>query len=278
MPDQKAGISEVICVCSWGDAPTWEKAAGRIVRNISARHYKLLVPDSELDRFRAITPSAIQVLPESLYLGDIASRLNSAIPPERMARRGWYLQQFIKIAAARAADPDDVVLIWDADTVPLKPLRFIDEAGRVLYYRGSEHHLPYFTLIRDLLGLERKVDFSFIAQCFPLRVRWLHELCGELEQRYNSTWYEAIISRIDFSQDSGFSEYETMGTYIAHHHPQEIAFSSASWWRFGNRLVGDITLLTDRKAKALSRKFDFLSFEKWERKPSFMWLRKLLSR
>lgn len=278
MPDQEAGISEVICVCSWGDAPTWEKAATRIVRNISARHYKLLVPDNELERFREITPSAIEVLPESRYLGDIVRRLNAVIPPERMARRGWYLQQFIKIAAARAAEPDAVVLIWDADTVPLKPLRFIDEAGRVLYYKGSEHHLPYFKLIRDLLGLERKVDFSFIAQCFPLRVRWLNELCDELEHRYNSAWYEAIISRIDFSQDSGFSEYETMGTYIAHHHPQEIAFSSARWWRFGNRLVGDITLLTDRKALALSRKYDFLSFEKWERRPSFLWLRKLLSR
>lgn len=278
MPDQETGIAEVICVCSWGDAPTWEKAATHIIWNIAARHYKLLVPDKEVERFREITPYAFQVLPESRYVADISVCLNAAIPPESLGRRGWYLQQFIKIAAARAAADNDVVLIWDADTVPLKPLHFTDESGRILYYRGSEHHLPYFTLIRNLLGLEREVDFSFIAQCFPLRVRWLHELCDELELKYGMPWYEAIITRIDFSQDSGFSEYETMGTYIACHHPEEIAFSSAKWWRFGNRLVGDITLLTDRKAKALSRKFDFLSFEKWERKPPFMWLRKLLSR
>ena len=278
MPDRTTGVSEVICVCSRKDAPTWQKAAPYIVRNIKARHYKLLVPDPELESFRAISPDAFEVIAESRYVGHLGEKIAARLPAANAGRKGWYLQQFIKMAAASAAGDDDIILIWDADTVPLKPLSFVDERGRIIYYQGTEHHAPYFELIKRLIGLEKAADFSFIAQCFPVKVRWLRELFAELEQKAGTRWEDAIIAGIDFSQASGFSEYETMGTFIAFHHRAEITFSPNRWWRFGNRLVGDIELLTERKARALARKFDFISFEQWERRPRYMGLRRLLAR
>ena len=278
MSGQKAGVAEVICVCSWSDASTWEKGAPYILRNIAAERYKLLVPDGEVTDFRRISPDVFEVIPESRYVATIAKCLDECIPAGRTRRKGWYLQQFIKMAAVLAAGRDETVLIWDADTVPLKPLDFVDPAGRIRYYKGVEHHLPYFSLIEKLLGLDKTINFSFIAQCFALRGRWLAELCDEIERKYGVPWYEAIISQIDFSQDSGFSEYETMGTYIARRHPDEISFYGGPWWRYGNRLVGDIDLLTERKARSLLRSYDFISFEKWERRPRSLWLRKLIAR
>lgn len=278
MSNQKTGVTEVICVCSWSDATTWKKGAPYILRNIAAERYRLLVPDLEVEDFRKITPAAFEVLPESNYVAPISKLLDEKIPADRRGRKGWYLQQFIKMAAALAAEKDQTVLIWDADTIPLKPLDFVDPTGRIRYYKGVEHHLPYFGLIEQLLGLRKAVDFSFIAQCFPLRGQWLAELRAELERKYDVPWYEAIIARIDFSQSSGFSEYETIGTYIAHHHPDEISFYDGPWWRYGNRLVGDVDLLTERKARSLSRHYDFMSFEKWERRPRSLWFRKLIAR
>ena len=258
-------IDEVICVCCKRDALTWKVASQYIVRFIAAKRNKVYVPDGEVDFFKSITPSAFEVVGESIFTQHFAGEIKRRRPTRIADQFGWYLQQLIKLYAIKACNPNEVVLIWDADTVPIRPLSFVDAQGKLVYYKSDEHHPPYFETIARLLDLRKKVDFSFIAQCFVLKASWFGDFCRQLEERHQTGWVKALLDSIDFEEGNGFSEYETLGTFISHHYPDQITYSDNPWLRLGNSTLGHVAFLSDRLIAGKLSHYDFVSFEKWDR-------------
>jgi hypothetical protein len=260
----KNSIDAVISVACKKDLEVWRVAAPIVIDNIKADRYLVIVPDHEIEIFRKASPSDYLIQPEQSVLKDAKARLESRLSAAgNTARIGWYLQQLLKIAACQQADGERL-LIWDADTVPLRRIQPFNKDGNPSYYKGKEHHLPYFKLIEKILGLDREVDFSFIAQNFPVRVSWLRECLIEIEKRSNMNWVDAIIASIDPRELSGFSEYETIGTYFSSRYKDEIHTKSAAWYRNGGRLVGDVGRLNRLNTFILSVFFDYISFESWD--------------
>ena len=260
-------IARIVSVCSKKDIDAWSLACRSILRYIDAKEYLVVVPDNEIDLFRSITCQPYKVIPESFYIGNLKERLKELLPTDNHDRIGWYLQQFIKIEAAKSTqlgeDPQQLVLIWDADTVPLKKLSFIDVRGRVLYYSGTENHVPYFDFIKKIFPWAARQEFSFIAQCFPAKISWIRDFCGELESG-NRGWVESIIANLDRSQRAGFSEYESMGTYIWDKYSDQVALNNHAWERNGRSLVGKPGNLSTLEFAGLANFFDFISFEAWD--------------
>jgi hypothetical protein len=258
-------VSTVISACEETKAEIWRHSSSHIVEHISAARYEVIVPDRDVSLFKELSAKPFVVVAESTYLnGRDIDWLKSRFPESLRDRSGWYLQQFIKITAARARLHEEIVLIWDADTVPLKSLTFADDAGRLIYYTSDEYHLPYFAMIRSLLRLERIVPFSFIAQCFAVKPRWVDDFCREIEMQQGMHWIDAILQQIDFKTISGFSEYESLGTYLTHRHRGEMLITRKAWQRYGNALIGSVSKLTAQTEKLLAAHYDFVSFEHWD--------------
>lgn len=272
---KQSRLTKVISVCSLKDLKTWQIASRHILKNIQSDKYILIAPDEDLPIFRSVTPNSFDVIGESAYAENMRDILKNRMPVNTHGRLGWYLQQFIKLAALKATHENDLTLIWDADTIPLKPLNFSDSEGKLRFYKGTEHHSPYFQLILKLLGMKKIVNFSFIAQCFPIKGGWANEFFNYIEERHNKTWIDAMLDEINFSESSGFSEYETLGTYISHAHKDEVVFIDSNWLRWGNSALGSINNLNDFRSKFLLRKYDFVAFETWDaplRKKTFEYL------
>ncbi len=260
-------LFEVISVCKRPDAKTWAIAAPKIMQFISAQNYKVIVPDYEVEFFKSVSPPTYQVLPETNYIENWQLLLAKHVPPLLGNSYGWYLQQFIKLAAAADAPPNSKMLIWDADTVPLVPLKFANRDGKLNYYIGEENHLPYFETIEKLLHLKKQVRFSFIAQCFPVNSSWVKELFSAIQDVSGQSWQHALVSSFDMRLQSQFSEYETLGTFLTHRHPEEIVFSQNKWERLGNSLIKNSNNLNAIKYKNILADLDFISFEKWDSNP-----------
>ncbi len=253
-----------MCVCCLADIAIWQVVAASVVQRIRARQYVVIVPDAELEAFRRRTVPAFTIVGENSYLEQFIEALDRRLCQEAQARRGWYIQQFIKLAALAEARSDEVVVLWDADTVPLKDLTFRDDAGRLEYFTGTEYHRPYFATIRRLLGMQRAIGGSFVAQSFPTRGSWVHEFRSFVANRHGTDWFEAIVAAIDFSEPSGFSEYETLGTFLAHTHAAEIAYSADRWLRYGNSQLGGPRWLGTAWGRFVLRHDAFVAFEKWD--------------
>ena len=257
-------IDEVISVCSAKDLEVWTVASKNIVQFIPAARYTVIVPDSQVDLFSSVTGAPYQVKPESSFVGNAKERIAQTLSAENQDRVGWYLQQFVKISAILAHDDQDIVLIWDADTVPLKSLEFIDQNGRLIYYKGSEFRKSYFEFIERALGLKRDQDFSFIAQSLVAKVVWVRELFQFLENKTQKPWPEAVLAFLDPKEPAGFAEFETLGTWFWQNHRSEMVVSDRPWQRNGLSLVGSPLKLSQSTWLGLSKSFDFVSFELWD--------------
>ena len=252
------------------DAQTWKIASTYIVRNIAAKHYKVYVPDAEVELFRDISAAPFEIIGESIYTQEFASEIRSRLSQKVAGQFGWYLQQLIKIFAVKNCEPSETVLIWDADTIPLKSLSFMDENGRLKYYKGLEYHHPYFETVMRLLRLSKKVRFSFIAQCFVMKASWIQEFCAEIETRHHKNWVVALLDAINFNEGNSFSEYETLGTFISHRHSDEVVYVDRKWLRLGNSSIGHPAFLSPKLINSVLSEYDYVSFEKWDKaKPYF---------
>lgn len=257
-------LENVISVCSKPDIQTWGVASVRILKYINSKNYTIITPESDTKEFIKCTPREYTVVSEEDYLTPVFKKLlNQKIQSSSIgsSRHGWYLQQFLKLIALENTSDDGLALIWDADTVPLKKLTF-QKDGKVLFYKGDEFHPPYFKVIKSLLKLEKTNSFSFIAQCLPCKGSWLKTMRKTIEINSQKNWLEGILDSIDFNNSSGFSEYETIGTFIESCYFEKISILNNRWSRYGGGLIGSINnlwLLED----ILKSRYDFIAFEKW---------------
>jgi hypothetical protein len=258
-------IDEIICVCCKKDIETWKVSSNFIAQNINAKTYTVIVPDDEAKLFSVNSDPTFRILPESRYLKISKSWLAENLPINKKKHAGWYLQQFIKISVAKNGEENNLRLIWDADTIPVKKINFLSENGKLIYYKGSEHHKPYFYTIEKLLGLKRFVDFSFISQCMILRSNWVKRMCNEIESKNSQNWIDSILNSLDSSEQQGFSEYETLGTYFFNHYSSEISITDRKWHRYGGSMIGNACSLSNIKASQISTRYDYVTFESWEK-------------
>lgn len=258
-------INKIICVCSVKDINVFEECSKRISNLIKAKKYIVIVPKQDLEEFKKKDLQKFKIISEEKY-SEISNYLKKKMK-NNFDRFGWYFQQFIKISELDDGNKKDLNVIWDSDTIPLKNINF-EKNGKIFFYQSGERHKPYFALIEKILGKIRLSSNSFIAQCFPCQKRWIESFKTTLENKFdNKIWYQVIIDNIDFNNISGFSEYETLGNYIYTNFSSEIELSksTSNWSRRGNYLIGNFKNI-DSNFNWLSKKFDYIAFEKWDRK------------
>ena len=133
--------------------------------------------------------------------------------------------------------------------------------------KAYEHHPPYFDMVQRLMGFARVQDFSFVTPGFPMPHKWMWEFVHSVEQRnHGRSWAEAIVATTDFELKSGFSETETLGTWVANVKEGEWTAFDVSWERLGQSYFGRAETFTPETIIGLgqSEKLDIVSFENWD--------------
>jgi hypothetical protein len=268
----------VISICSLNHADVWKLTSTLLPKHIEATTYKVYVPDMQIDEFKKITNSRIEIYPQSTLTEKFIAPLAAAISYSgNMSRFGWYYQQFLKFEALFQAREQRLV-IWDADCVPLAPIKLFSNFGQPTYMRAKEFHTEYFNMIERLLKIKRVVDTSFVIPGFPITKEWYEELISNIEAINNTPWYEAMIKNTNFELTSGFSETEIMGTWVSNVHNSDIAYSNYNWERLGQSKIGYAKDLSVDEVERIgkSRNIQIVSFENWDLKRR--WVKKVESR
>lgn len=260
----ESNVDVTISVCKLQDIEVWSYAAPRIVENIDSETYVVIVPDDEVDSFIEFSPSEFTVLPESYFINDFIAEFMDKANDARSHRAGWYLQQLIKISALKYFSEYEKLLIWDADTIPLKNLKFFCNS-KIFCYTSNEYNERYFDPIEILFGDRKIVDYSFIAQCFPIYGSMVKEFLYLIEKKTHNSWSLGLINSIDFSASSGFSEYETLGFFVTKYYSKMYDVKKSRWLRFGSRWI-PMNILKYRLIRvSLGMFFDFIAYEKWDK-------------
>ena len=177
-------------------------------------------------------------------------------------RAGWYFQQFLKMYYAFVCEKE-YYLIWDADTIPLKPLYFRNRFGQMFFNMKTEHHLPYFEtmsrLFKEPMKFVEGSNPSFISEGMIIKTSVMRELVEELGGK---DFWRNILNAIDQKDinGSGFSEFETYGTWLFNKYPQLYKSRPLETQRHGASTFGRI--LNDEELRRLP--YDTISFENWD--------------
>jgi len=259
--------------------PVWKYASRSLTRFFPESSIVVIVPDRDVRAFKRASPSEVLVEGESAYVSEFQALLQEKCGQINPARTGWYRQQLIKLEAMarfRAADPE--LVIWDADAVPIRHFSFFGVEGDPLYLRGIKPvfdnggnrydliHPPYFQSTQKILRLQTVVSHSWITQTFPIRSDWMSEFLGRIERIHGCSWWEAIVNSIDFSENSGFSEYETLGTFVSNEYPERVQYSPIDWELNGWQVCGSPRRAASKSGrKRVHSSLGLLGFEKWQR-------------
>lgn len=182
-------------------------------------------------------------------------------------RTGWYLQQFLKMEYARLCE-DEYYLLWDSDTIPLKPIQLFDKNGKPYLDYKTEYNKPYFdTILRILPGYSKEFKGSFIAEHMLIKTSYMRELLDAIEANNTISgkyFYEKIINSISIKDIfySGFSEFETYGTFVHKRYPNKYIYRKWKSLRYGGLFYHSTDLKKSYVIKWLSSYYDSISFEK----------------
>lgn len=181
-------------------------------------------------------------------------------------RTGWYFQQFLKMAYAFTCK-EDYYLVWDGDTIPVREIALFDEKGHPFMALKEEYNEPYFDTLQNLLGLKKAREESFISEHMLIHTGYMREMIEEIESKEKlkgTYFFEKILSAVEPSMlsGSGFSEYETFGTYVTTRHPEVYHCIPYSSCRYTVSMIGYNP--SPEQIQWLAGKYEAVSFEKWD--------------
>lgn len=184
-------------------------------------------------------------------------------------RTGWYIQQFLKMIYCNICQ-DKYYLIWDSDTIPIKKVKMFENNGKPIFDVKTEYFEPYFITMKNIFTeLGKKFRYSFISEHMIINTKLMKNMINRISDNKNligNTWYEKIINCIDpkYLYHSGFSEFETYGSFVEEHYKQ--IYSKRLWksLRRGMSLNFNPKLLTDKDIKEFSKYYNSITFENWK--------------
>jgi len=184
-------------------------------------------------------------------------------------RSGWYIQQFLKMIYCYICK-DKYYLIWDSDTIPIKKVKMFENNGKPIFDIKTEYYEPYFITMKNIFPeLGKKFRYSFISEHMIINTNLMKNMINRISDNKNligNTWYEKIINCIDpqHISHSGFSEFETYGTFVKEHYRH--VYSKRLWksLRRGVNINFNPKLLTDNDIKRISKYYNSISFENWK--------------
>lgn len=138
--------------------------------------------------------------------------------PDGQDRSGWLFQQLLKYGMSDLVEQEHYFVI-DADTVLVTPQRFEDD-GRLLLLHSDEYHPPYFSVCGNLLRMNPTILLSCVAHQMLFSVPRLQAMFAHISS-ITHDWWKSILVNVDYSDNSGFSEFETYGQWCMKEYPEE---------------------------------------------------------
>ena len=270
---------QVVSACLSRDLPIYRSTYRSLRTHLPDAEIHVVTRRSEFGKFRDACGNDLHLWDEDeIVPGMTLADLRSYPLPFFPAGAGWYFQQFLKWGFMDVSNADPHFLIWDADTVLLRPLEFFDNAGLPYLTRANEYHLPYFQTFEKLTGETATEKMSFISQHQLIEKSILQELLDEVAAKSPSGrgWAWSIIENLQGTGTNLFSEYETYGHYVRLSHPTTATLRELPWTRNGRKIAGK-----SPSSKALSQLADGFAYAAFESNKSLRgtcvhWLRKTL--
>jgi hypothetical protein len=171
-------------------------------------------------------------------------------------RSGWLYQQLLKMSGDTLCSSENFLVI-DADTVLIRPHVF-KEGARTVFYCRNWSQPEYFKTYKKLMGRKRASSTSFVTHYMLFNKSKLSKLKRTIRTKNDTSWYSAILKKIDKSKQFAFSEFETYGNFLYADNPKGVILKKA----LNKSLHTSVGKVSKKKLETLAKKYRSVSFHK----------------
>lgn len=216
-----------------------------IWQSISPRRIVIIAPEQLRMDIQELGDNFIFICEDNLLEGlsyKAIEKLISNRDSLAVARTGWYFQQFLKMAYSFIC-PDDYYFVLDADTIPVRKLDMFSSNKIPFFDIKTEYNAPYFATMKKIIGMTKSIDGSFISEHMLFNTKYMKELIHRIEDNSNVEgiyFFEKVINAIRTVDllESGFSEFETYGTFVLSTYPNSYELRYLQSLRNGSQFLG----------------------------------------
>ena len=194
----------------------------------------------------------INLIDENIIGVPTIKQLEEAYPnfPKKCGKIKWNYQQFLKIQYANICQYDSYI-IWDGDSIPLKPIRFFTDDGKTIMHLAT--HARYASFIRFLkVCLGKKDDgldltfpgrWSYVCEHMIFDVDVMKNMASKICLNLNcgsNIWDSVLSSLVKLSGEGKtvqLSEFEIYGTYLKNFYPDKYAEAKIATMCHGERCL-----------------------------------------
>ena len=180
---------------------------------------------------------------------------------QRPGITGHYFEQFLKMGFAITPYCKDYYLSWDSDTIPLSNIEFFRE-GHPLFAKKKEYRERYFEVMKEVLGIERQMDASFIAEHMMFKSSIMREIIEVMSKRSkDGNWWKSMVDCTDDTKtdENIISEFEMYGSYCMINYPDFYGFHELKSLRHAGYIRG--RHINQRLLRMLAYDLDIATFE-----------------
>jgi hypothetical protein len=215
------------------------------LKNVVGRRKVFIIsPSADIPKIKDLESADVTIIDENIFPFSLDS-MTSYIGP--IKRRGWYLQQLLKLYAGFVIP--GILRNWlviDADTMFLRPTVFFHD-GRAAFNVAVENREIYFDHMAKLHPSLRRVDprFSGITHHMMFDTKFVRHLFELVETNHsNKPFWRVFMENIIPSEfeGAGASEYEMYFNFMAIHHPDALVVRPL---RMANMAFADTSLDVD---------------------------------
>ncbi len=242
---------------------TLQLAVDSLNRYTKVNKIYIVTPLENFPKINKIANNIILVDEDKLIPFMTIMELRNLTLPGFPEAAGWYFQQLLKLGCAYIDGLNEKFLVWDADTILLRPLDFFD-GDKLIFTIGSGYHSPYFDSFKNLIGIDPKADYSLIAQHMPMNKKIIIEILNKIADNFagSDNWAWKIMNNLSGDSKQLFSEYECFGHFVKIIYPGRFVTRSIPWLRFGTRISSLQPSSTE--LNRLAKRYFFASFEIWD--------------
>jgi hypothetical protein len=173
---------------------------------------------------------------------------------------GWYLQQLLKLYAAFVIPGiSSNVLVIDADTIFMNPVKFLNEGhGGLFGFNTIEPKKRYLKHAKRFLPGYKRIHSEVYSVCHHMLFQRpiLEDLFNTVEQHHHTPFWVAFCSCVDLKENKGAaSEYEIYFSY-AFNHTDQVGLRKLKWTN---------SVYLDKMEGFKKRGYHYVSFHSYKR-------------
>tara|TARA_B100000029_G_scaffold495792_1_gene561214 strand:- start:881 stop:1732 length:852 start_codon:yes stop_codon:yes gene_type:complete len=127
-------------------------------------------------------------------------------------RSGWLLQQLLNYQAVISLGDSEHKFAINADTILSRKQIFVKK-NKIVFNACDDYQIDYFDIAKKLLDLPKLSFLSFTSHHMLYRRSIMKEMLTKIEEKFKTTWPEAILNNVNKKLHSCHSDFETYAQY-----------------------------------------------------------------